>query len=80
MKFILKSLLLAVLTSATVLPAQTPYFQQDLEYDIRVRLNDLEHVLTGNLELAKYIGLKASRRFVLYNGAIECRLLKYELY
>lgn len=38
------------------------------------------YVLTGNLELAKYIGLKASRRFVLYNGAIECRLLKYELY
>jgi len=37
-------------------------------------------VLTGNLELAKYIGLKASRRFVLYNGAIECRLLRYELY
>ncbi|MDD5104577.1 MAG: THUMP domain-containing protein [Desulfuromonadaceae bacterium] len=38
------------------------------------------YVLTGNLELAKYIGLKASRRYVLYNGAIECRLLKYELY
>jgi putative N6-adenine-specific DNA methylase len=38
------------------------------------------YVLTGNLELAKYIGLKASRRFVLFNGAIECRLLKYELY
>lgn len=37
-------------------------------------------VLTGNLELAKYIGLKASRRFVLYNGPIECRLLRYELY
>lgn len=37
-------------------------------------------VLTGNLELAKYIGLKASRRFVLFNGAIECRLLKYDLY
>ncbi len=37
-------------------------------------------VLTGNLELAKYIGLKASRRFVLFNGPIECRLLKYELY
>jgi putative N6-adenine-specific DNA methylase len=37
-------------------------------------------VLAGNLELAKYIGLKASRRFVLYNGAIECRLLRYELY
>jgi putative N6-adenine-specific DNA methylase len=38
------------------------------------------YVLTGNLELAKYIGLKASRRIVLYNGAIECRLLKYDLY
>jgi putative N6-adenine-specific DNA methylase len=38
------------------------------------------YVLTGNLELAKYIGLKASRRFVLFNGAIECRLLRYELY
>lgn len=37
-------------------------------------------VLTGNLELAKYIGLKASRRYVLFNGAIECRLLKYDLY
>lgn len=37
-------------------------------------------VLTGNLELAKYIGLKASRRFVFFNGPIECRLLRYELY
>lgn len=37
-------------------------------------------VFTGNLELAKKIGLKASRRIVLYNGPIECRLLKYELY
>ncbi len=38
------------------------------------------YVLTGNLELAKFIGLKASRRFVLFNGPVECRLLKYELY
>ncbi|HEY3308731.1 MAG TPA: THUMP domain-containing protein [Desulfuromonadaceae bacterium] len=37
-------------------------------------------VLTGNLELAKYVGLKASRRYVLFNGPIECRLLKYDLY
>lgn len=37
-------------------------------------------VFTGNLELAKRIGLKATRRIVLYNGPIECRLLKYELY
>jgi 23S rRNA (guanine2445-N2)-methyltransferase / 23S rRNA (guanine2069-N7)-methyltransferase len=38
------------------------------------------YVFTGSPELAKVIGLKASRRFVLYNGALECRLLKYELY
>jgi len=37
-------------------------------------------VLTGNLPLAKRIGLKPSRRLVLYNGPIECRLLKYALY
>lgn len=37
-------------------------------------------VLTGDLELAKEVGLKASRRYVLFNGPIECRLLKYELY
>lgn len=37
-------------------------------------------VFTGNLDLAKEIGLKASRRFPLYNGAIDCRLLTYDLY
>lgn len=38
------------------------------------------YVFTGSPELAKCVGLKASRRHVLYNGALECRLLKYELY
>ena len=37
-------------------------------------------IFTGSSDLAKVIGLKASRRFVLYNGAIECRLLKFDLY
>ena len=37
-------------------------------------------VLTGNLEAAKSIGLKAARRVPLFNGPIDCRLLKYELY
>ncbi|WP_207431253.1 THUMP domain-containing class I SAM-dependent RNA methyltransferase [Sabulibacter ruber] len=37
-------------------------------------------IFTGNLEAAKYIGLKPSRRIPLYNGPIECRLFKYELY
>lgn len=38
------------------------------------------YLFTGSPELAKSVGLKASRRFVLFNGPIECRLLKYELY
>jgi len=38
------------------------------------------YILTGNKELSVKIGLKASRRMVFYNGNIECRLLKYELY
>ena len=37
-------------------------------------------IFTGNLEAAKRIGLKVSRRIPLFNGPIDCRLLKYELY
>jgi putative N6-adenine-specific DNA methylase len=37
-------------------------------------------VLTGNKELAKKVGLKASRRIPVYNGSIPCTLMKYELY
>jgi putative N6-adenine-specific DNA methylase len=38
------------------------------------------YLLTGSQELSKCVGLRASRRFVLFNGPIECRMLKYELY
>jgi 23S rRNA (guanine2445-N2)-methyltransferase / 23S rRNA (guanine2069-N7)-methyltransferase len=37
-------------------------------------------IFTSEPELAKSIGLKASRRLILFNGAIECRLLKFDLY
>lgn len=37
-------------------------------------------VLSGNPTATRHIGLKASRRFPLMNGPIDCRLLKYELY
>jgi len=37
-------------------------------------------VFTGNLDLAKKIGLKTKRKIPFYNGEIECRLLAYELY
>jgi putative N6-adenine-specific DNA methylase len=38
------------------------------------------YVFTGNLDLAKKVGLKANRRIPLFNSTIDCRLLKYELY
>lgn len=38
------------------------------------------YLLAGDLELARLVGLKPARRFVLFNGPLECRLLKYELY
>ena len=38
------------------------------------------YVFTGNLELAKKIGLKPSSRQEFMNGKIDCRLLKYEMY
>ncbi|MRR05670.1 MAG: RNA methyltransferase [Deltaproteobacteria bacterium] len=38
------------------------------------------YVLTGNPHLASCVGLRPSRRIVLFNGPIECRLLKYEVY
>jgi len=36
-------------------------------------------ILTADLRLAKLIGLKATRRTPLYNGALECRLFEYRL-
>lgn len=40
----------------------------------------LGYIFTGNLDLAKKIGLKASRRIEFYNAKLDCRLLEYELY
>jgi len=38
------------------------------------------YIFTGNPDLAKRIGLKASKRIEFYNGKLDCRLLEYELY
>lgn len=36
-------------------------------------------ILTGSPELAKSIGLRATRRVQVFNGPIECRLLRFEI-
>jgi putative N6-adenine-specific DNA methylase len=37
-------------------------------------------IITSNKESVKHIGLKPVRKYILYNGALECTYLKYELY
>ncbi len=38
------------------------------------------YIFTGNLALAKKVGLRTSRRTAFFNADIECRLLKYDMY
>jgi len=38
------------------------------------------YIFTGNLDLAKKVGLRTKRRVTFFNGPIECRLLEYDLY
>ena len=38
------------------------------------------YIFTANLDLAKKIGLKASRRIEFYTAKLDCRLLEFELY
>jgi 23S rRNA G2445 N2-methylase RlmL len=40
----------------------------------------LGYIFTGNLDLAKKIGLKPNKRIEFMNGKIDCRLFEYELY
>jgi 23S rRNA (guanine2445-N2)-methyltransferase / 23S rRNA (guanine2069-N7)-methyltransferase len=37
-------------------------------------------LFTGNLAMLKVVGLKSSKRHILFNGDIECRLTEYSLY
>ncbi|MGZ8243057.1 bifunctional 23S rRNA (guanine(2069)-N(7))-methyltransferase RlmK/23S rRNA (guanine(2445)-N(2))-methyltransferase RlmL [Methylomagnum sp.] len=36
-------------------------------------------VFTGNTELAFKVGLRATRQYALYNGALECKLFNFEV-
>lgn len=38
------------------------------------------YIFTGNLGLAKKVGLRTRRRIPFFNSNIECRLLEYDLY
>ena len=36
--------------------------------------------ITANLEALKFVGLKPSRKIKLFNGSLEARFVKYEMY
>ena len=37
-------------------------------------------MITSNMEALKYVGLKPSKKIKLYNGKLESRLARYEIY
>ncbi|MCD6065330.1 MAG: class SAM-dependent methyltransferase [Bacteroidetes bacterium] len=37
-------------------------------------------IITANMDAAKFIGLRPSRKITLYNSQLECKLLKFEMY
>lgn len=37
-------------------------------------------IITSNMEAAKHIGLHPSKKITLFNGSLECKLLKFEMY
>ena len=56
-------------------------FYEALGDTLKLNFTDYDaFVFTGNLAAAKHIGLRTSRRIEMYNGPIECRLLKFEMY
>ena len=37
-------------------------------------------VISSNMEAFKHVGLRPSRKIALFNGQLECRFMKYEMY
>lgn len=37
-------------------------------------------LITSNIDALKHLGLKATQKLTLFNGALECKFLQYELY
>ncbi|MFZ3231917.1 MAG: THUMP domain-containing protein [Pseudobdellovibrio sp.] len=54
---------------------------RDLGYSLKHRFMGWSAwILSGNKELLQEMKLKAARKFFVYNGNIECRFLKYEMF
>lgn len=38
------------------------------------------HIISSNMQAIKHIGLHPSKKTILYNGSLECKFLRYDLY
>lgn len=53
---------------------------RDLGYTLKNRFKGWDcYILSGNKDLIRDLKLKASHKFFVYNGSLECRLLKYTI-
>jgi putative N6-adenine-specific DNA methylase len=56
-------------------------FYKEIGNQLKHNFNGCEAwIISANLEALKFIGLKPSKKIKLFNGALECRLNKFELY
>jgi putative N6-adenine-specific DNA methylase len=56
-------------------------FYQEIGTQLKHHYNGCEAwVLSSNIEALKFIGLRPSRKIRLFNGPLECKLQKYELF
>jgi len=37
-------------------------------------------IISSDPEALKFVGLKPSKKIILFNGPLECRFVKYEIY
>ena len=56
-------------------------FYQEIGTQLKHHYENCEAwIISGNIEALKFIGLRPSRKIKLFNGPIECRLQKYDLF
>jgi putative N6-adenine-specific DNA methylase len=54
---------------------------RDLSFTLKHRFKGWNAwILSGNKDLIADLKLKSTRRHFVYNGPIECRFLKYEMF
>ncbi|EAQ49049.1 MULTISPECIES: THUMP domain-containing class I SAM-dependent RNA methyltransferase [Leeuwenhoekiella] len=63
------------------IPVEMEAFYKNIGDTLKQNYKDTEAwFITSNLESLKHVGLRTSRKIKLYNGSLESRLVKYDIY